>query len=98
MSKTIVLIAGIVLVVLALAGGIWLYDFVLGDTEVASAPVSAPTLEIAASATTAPTATAIPTQAVPSQTAATGGLRGPTGRPANRRPTKRPARLQDQPG
>jgi polyisoprenoid-binding protein YceI len=74
MSKTIMLITAVVLVVVALAGGIWLYDWVLGDTEAASATVSAPTLEIAASATSAPSATTAsttaPTQAAPTDTLA----------------------------
>ena len=69
MSKTIMIIAAFVLVVIALAGGIWLYDFVLGETEAASAPVSAPTLEIIASATSAPAGTTAPT-AGPTETAA----------------------------
>lgn len=63
MSKTAMIVAATLLVVIALAGGIWLYDFVLGDTEAPSAPVAAPTLEIAASATSAPTATMVPTTA-----------------------------------
>lgn len=73
MSKIVMIIAALGLVVIALAGGIWLYDWVLGDTEAASAPVSAPALEIAASATSAPTAapTTAPTQAVPTQAAPT---------------------------
>lgn len=63
MSKSVILIAAAVLVLVALAGGIWLYDWVLGETQAASAPVSAPTLEIAASATSAPTPTRAPTLA-----------------------------------
>lgn len=63
MSKTVMIIVATVLVVIALAGGIWLYDFVLGETKAASAPVSAPTLEIVASATSAPLATIAPTTA-----------------------------------
>lgn len=70
MSKTVMIIAALGLVVIALAGGIWLYDFVLGETEAASAPVSAPTLEMAVTATTAPTATSAPT-AAPTQAAPT---------------------------
>jgi polyisoprenoid-binding protein YceI len=71
MSKNVTLVIAAVLVVVALAGGIWLYDFVLGDTEAASAPISAPTLEVSASDTPAPTATAAPTQAAPTQAAPT---------------------------
>ena len=71
MSKNVTLVIAAVLVVIALAGGIWLYDFVLGDTEAASAPISAPTLEVSASATPAPTATIAPTQAAPTQAAPT---------------------------
>lgn len=71
MSKIVMIIAALGLIVFALAGGIWLYDWVLGDTESASAPVSAPSLEIAASATTAPTETSaptvMPTQVVPTE-------------------------------
>ncbi len=63
MSKTVMIVAGVVLIVIALAGGIWLYDLVLGETKAASAPISAPTLEVVASATTAPTATSAPTAA-----------------------------------
>jgi polyisoprenoid-binding protein YceI len=70
MSKNVTLVIAAVLVVIALAGGIWLYDLVLGETEAASAPVSAPTLEIAASATLAPTATTAPTEAVATDTEA----------------------------
>ena len=69
MSKPIMLIAAFVLIVVALAGGVWLYDFVLGDTQAATAPVSAPTLKIVASASTAPTATTAPIQAAPTQAA-----------------------------
>jgi polyisoprenoid-binding protein YceI len=68
------IIAAVVLVVVALAGGIWLYDLVLGETEVASAPISAPTLEVVANATSAPAPTAAPTtaptEAPPTQAAA----------------------------
>ena len=67
MNRTVMLIAAVVLVVMALAGGIWLYDFVLGETEAASAPVSAPTLAIAASATSLPTTTTAPTQVEPTE-------------------------------
>jgi polyisoprenoid-binding protein YceI len=64
------IIAGVVLVIVALAGGIWLYDFVLGETEAASAPISAPTLEIATSAPIATIApTLAPTEALPTATA-----------------------------
>jgi polyisoprenoid-binding protein YceI len=38
------LIIGLVLVAVLVAGGIWLYDWVLGETEEASGPISAPTL------------------------------------------------------
>jgi polyisoprenoid-binding protein YceI len=65
MSKSVILIAAAVLVLVALAGGIWLYDWVLGETQAASAPVSAPTLEIAASATNTPAPTLAPTEALP---------------------------------
>lgn len=68
MSKTLMIVLAVVLVVVALAGGIWLYDFVLGETEAASAPVSAPTLEVVASPTTAPTPTMVPTT-VPTEVA-----------------------------
>jgi polyisoprenoid-binding protein YceI len=63
MSKNVILIAAAALVVIALAGGIWLYDWVLGETQAASAPLSAPTLEVAASPTSAPSATTPPTPA-----------------------------------
>jgi polyisoprenoid-binding protein YceI len=69
MSKAVMIIAGVVLVIVALAGGIWLYDFVLGETEAASAPISAPNLEIATSAPTATAApTLAPTEALPTPT------------------------------
>ena len=71
MNKSVMLIAGAVLVVIALAGGIWLYNFVLGDTKAASAPISAPTLEIVASSTTAATSTTAPTPAAPTLAAPT---------------------------
>jgi polyisoprenoid-binding protein YceI len=71
MSKNVTLVIAAVLVVIALAGGIWLYNFVLGDTQAASAPVSAPTLEIAASATPAPIMTTAPTQPAATQAAPT---------------------------
>ena len=78
MSKNITIVTAVVLVVIALAGGIWLYDFVLGETEAASATVSAPTLEVAASPTSAPMATSIPTiaptQASPTDPCCTGSL------------------------
>jgi polyisoprenoid-binding protein YceI len=40
------LIIGLVLVVVLVAGGIWLYNWVLGETEGASGPISAPTLAL----------------------------------------------------
>lgn len=71
MSKTVMIIAGVALIIIALAGGIWLYDFVLGETKAASAPISAPTLEIATSAPTATTAPTIaPTEVLPTPTTA----------------------------
>jgi polyisoprenoid-binding protein YceI len=63
MSKNLSMILAVVIVVIALAGGIWLYNFVLGDTKAASTPVSAPTLEVAVSTTTIPKATSDPTTA-----------------------------------
>lgn len=63
MSKSVILIAAAILVLVALAGGIWLYDWVLGETQAASAPISAPALEITASAANAPTPTSAPTLA-----------------------------------
>jgi polyisoprenoid-binding protein YceI len=74
MSKNVSIILAVVLVVVALAGGIWLYDFVLGDTEAASAPVTAPTLEVATDPISVPKATAeptsVPTQPLPTDTTA----------------------------
>jgi polyisoprenoid-binding protein YceI len=57
------LIIGLLLAAALVAGGIWLYDWVLGETEQASGPISAPTLAL-------PTATeevAEPTQASPTE-------------------------------
>jgi polyisoprenoid-binding protein YceI len=70
MGKNATIIIAVVLVIVALAGGIWLYDFVLGETEAANAPVSAPTLEVAAVPTSTPAATTIPTE-IPTQTSPT---------------------------
>ena len=41
------LIFGIIVLVVVIIGGIWLYNWVLGDTEEASGPISAPTLALA---------------------------------------------------
>jgi polyisoprenoid-binding protein YceI len=85
MSKAVMIIAGVVLVIVALAGGIWLYDFVLGETEAASAPISAPTLEIATSAPTATAAPtlapteALPTPTIPAETTPTQAAAAPQG-------------------
>lgn len=60
MSNRYLIFAVIVAAVLV-TGGIWLYNWVLGDTQQASAPISAPTLEL-------PAATAVavePTKAAP---------------------------------
>jgi polyisoprenoid-binding protein YceI len=91
MNKTLMLITGAVLVIIALAGGIWLYNFVLGTTEAASAPISAPTLEIVASSTMAATPTSPPTQAAPSQAAITEAT------PVNLATTLAPAVTQNDP-
>jgi polyisoprenoid-binding protein YceI len=50
----------LVVAVLAVAGGFWLYDWVLGDTQSASQPISAVPLEVA---TSAPGAETSPTTA-----------------------------------
>ncbi len=40
------LIIGLILAIALIAGGIWLYNWVLGETEAASGPISAPTLAL----------------------------------------------------
>jgi len=45
------LIIGIGFLVIIILGGVWLYNWVLGETEAASGPISAPTLELDATLT-----------------------------------------------
>ncbi len=77
-SKTL-FTAAIVLIVVALAGGIWLYNWVLGETKAPSSPISAPTLALATQIPTemptatgvaaAPAPTTAPTESSPEPTA-----------------------------
>lgn len=55
-AKTLFILGGVVLILIF--GSVWLYNWVLGDTLGASAPISAPTLEIA----TQPPATETPSE------------------------------------
>jgi len=51
MNRKLLVSAG-VLILIVLVGGIWLYNWALGDTQAASGPISAPTLAIEAKAAT----------------------------------------------
>jgi len=62
------IIAGVVIVVIALAAGFWLYDWVLGDTQAASEPISAIPLEVEATQTTVKTPVATATVVMEIQT------------------------------
>lgn len=77
MGKTTALVLAVVFVVVALAGGVWLYDLVLGDTEAPSATVSAPTLEVAIDPTS-PAAAETDPSAAPAQPSSTPASAEPT--------------------
>jgi polyisoprenoid-binding protein YceI len=55
------------LVVIVIAGGLWLYNFVLGATEEASAPISSIPLELTGAPTVEPEPTAVLATAVPDE-------------------------------
>ncbi len=55
------------LIVIVIVGGLWLYNFVLGDTEEASAPISSVPLELTGVPTAEPEPTAVPATAVPNE-------------------------------
>ncbi len=93
MNQRVLVIAAIVAGVLIVAGGLFAYNAVLGETEAASGPITAPTLAVeAAAATTVParpaaseaaaavpvSPTPAPTQAAPTRAAAS----APGGNPA----------------
>jgi polyisoprenoid-binding protein YceI len=60
MKTKIWIIAGGVIIVVGLAAGFWLYNWVLGDTQAASGPISAIPLEVNATKTmAAPPATSV---------------------------------------
>lgn len=60
MNRNVLIVAAILVAVLILAGGFVIYNAVLGETEAASGPVTAPTLAVAAA-----TSTAVPVAAQP---------------------------------
>jgi polyisoprenoid-binding protein YceI len=76
----------LVLAILFVVGGIWLYDWVLGDTEAASGQVSAPTLALE---TVAPPVAMLATDTIPAESAATS-----TPEPTQAVPTQVPTEAQ----
>ena len=84
-SRNVVL--GVVLVVVVILGGLWVYDWVLGDTEAASGPISAPTVVMS----TATEIVVMPTEVPPTE------IVEPTQEPiaANPEPTQETTAAED---
>lgn len=103
MNQRVLVIAAIVAGVLILAGGVLAYNAVLGETEAASGPITAPTLAIeAAAATTIPpqsvtaeTAAVVPASPIQAPANAPGGNPAPTQIPASPEPAALPVTGSD---
>lgn len=95
MNRKTIWIGVILLALIAIAGGFWLYDWVLGETEAASGPLEATPVALETAAPTAPaptvslpTATQPPATAAPTQPLATVA---PTQPPATATPVSAPS-------
>ena len=84
MSRRNLVIGALVVIVILVIGGVWLYDWVLGDTEAASGQVSAPTLALE---TAAPTIAATATEILPTESVATATQEPTQAAPALSSPT-----------
>jgi polyisoprenoid-binding protein YceI len=88
MSRRNLVIGALVVIVILIAGSVWLYDWVLGDTEAASGQVSAPTLALE---TTVPTMAAMATDIPPTESVATVTPEPTQAAPAESSPTTQAA-------